>query len=225
MLTKIWNDCIAAMFRQLGEYLGELRRSSDVAGLERCLDKLLICLRAISVSYWLRFCPERKGQTVLRNKIVDFLCVMEILILAVILVKPWGTRADELICAYLIFQIYLILFNIVFLGKFEKINYPPQSIERVVLLMSLNVLEVTTAFAVLYRDALSLKWSEAISDAIHVLGTVGAPSAAGNWRVNLYVNAQILLDLMILIIFLATFAGKLTILRRAGDTSGVSETR
>ena len=109
-------------------------------GLELLFDTLLLMLRTLSLSYWLRVPFERRNDTTRRNNIVDGYCLAELIGLSWLLLCSRHPASDKIVCAYILFEIYLSLFNIVFLGKFPNINNRPPSIERDILLMFLNVL-------------------------------------------------------------------------------------
>jgi hypothetical protein len=201
------------MIERLKSQLGELwRQPSAVGGLELWFDTVLLVLRIFSLAYWLRYPFERRNETARRNCLVDGYCVVEFIVLVTLLVGPLYPFVSSFLCWYFLFEIYLSLFNIVFLGKFAGINYKPPSIERDILLMFLNVLQVVVAFAVLYRTWLGLPKIEALSAAVNVLGTVGLPPVIGN--LALLVDLQILLDVILLVIFLASFAGQVRVFQR-----------
>ena len=71
------------------------------------------------------------------------------------------------------------------------------------------------AFAVLYRASLGLSRIEALSKSVRVLGTLEAPNAMG--PLALLVDLQILLDLVLLVIFLASFAGQVRVFQRSAN--------
>jgi hypothetical protein len=183
-----------------------------VNGIEFLVDLVLLILRWFSVSYWIRYLPERWENPRLRNNIVDAYCSAEFVVLCTLLVYANGRLVDTIVCVYVLFEIYLSLFNILFIGKFRDINYKPPSIERVLLLMFLNVLQLVVAFAVLYRawSPSAISWDRALSQAIRVLGTVEAPT-----QTRALVDLQILLDLLLLVIFLASFVGQVGVFRDA----------
>jgi hypothetical protein len=80
--------------------------------------------------------------------------------------------------------------------------------------MFLNVLHVVFAFAVLYRNwsPSPISWRHALSQAVRVLGTVEAPAQKGG-----LVELQILLDLLLLVIFLASFVGQVGVFRNTSQ--------
>jgi hypothetical protein len=182
-----------------------------VHGLELWFDTLLLVLRIISLSYWVREGLERRNEIDRRNNLIDLYCCLQFLVLLALLSWSKHATANTIFCGYILFEVYLTLFNIVFLGKFEDINRKSPSIERVTLLMFLNVLHVMLSFAVLYRTWLGLSRFDALSQAVRVLGTVGAPDTAG--KLAFIVDLQVLLDLLLLVFFLASFVGRVGISR------------
>ena len=124
---------------------------------------------------------ERSRNIPRRNNAVDCYCFAEFVFLSLLLIYSQNRCLNTLSSIYILFEIYLInLQNIFFLRKFPDINYESPSYERVVLLMLLNVAQVTVAFAVLYRtwSPSTIPWRYALSQSIHVLGTVEAPVRA-----------------------------------------------
>ncbi len=195
-----------------------LWRDPQARGLERLFDTALLLLRLLSISYHLkRFLdgPRRPW----RSCVIDSYCVAELLVLLVLLVGDHGARVEQAIAAYVLFEIYLNLFNIIFIGKYPAINAPPASIERSILLLFLNVLQVVVAFAVFYEHAFTLAPVDAFFNAVLVLGTIGYPPAAGGWC-GLLVSLQVFMDLVLLVLLFSAFVGQVGLFRRArGSTS------
>jgi hypothetical protein len=203
------------------ENLSKLKKADPpVYGLEYLFDFFLLVLRYLSVSYWMRFPFERQGSVRWRNNAVDAWCCVELVVLLVLLARSNNCILNTGVCIYVLFEIYLSLFNIVFVGKFRDINYPSPSIERVILLMFLNVLHVVCVFAVLYRtwSATTMSWQHALSQAVRVLGTVEAPAQPALW-----VDLQILFDLLLLVIFLASFVGQVGVFRAPSGSQTKSQ--
>jgi len=202
--------------------LSKLReREPRVYGLEYLVDGLLLICRRLSLSYWIRRPFEHPLNLRQRTWVIDLYCFMELAILFGFLVWSDNRGLSTVVSGYILFEIYLSLFNIVFIGKFPKINYAPPSIERVILLMFVNVLQVIIAFAILYRSWSSsiLSWPDAFSQAVRVLGTVEAPA-----QPRFMVDMQILLDLLLLVIFLASCVGQVGVFRRTPGTEKESQT-
>jgi hypothetical protein len=55
---------------------------------------------------------------------------VQLLALLILLCFDLGPVVDLFIAGYILFDIYLNLFNIVFIGKIRAINAPPVSVER-----------------------------------------------------------------------------------------------
>lgn len=193
------------------EPLKTLWQDQSVRGLERYFDACLLVLREVALSYRIRWYFEKRHQTVRRNNFIDLWCLVELFALGGLFAFSKHAVLNTIVCTYILFEIFLSLFNILFIGKFTAINDPTPSIERNVLLMFINVLHLVAAFATLYRSWLGTSKLQALSYAIRVLGTVETPHAAG--RLVLIVDLQILLDMLLLVIFLATFAGQVTVFR------------
>jgi hypothetical protein len=192
-----------------------------VYGLEYATDCLLLLCRRVSISYWIRRPSERPPLNLKwRSRIIDWYCCGEFAVLCCLLVWSRSWSLSTALSVYILFEIYLSLFNIVFIGKFPSINYTPASIERVILLMFLNVLQVLLAFAVLYHtwSPSYLSGHEALSQAVRILGTIAAPE-----QPRLIVDLQILLDLLLLVIFLASFAGQISLFRKPSGSEKESQ--
>lgn len=206
---------IDAVFDSVFDKLRELR-DQEVYGLEYAIDRLLVFCRCFSLSYQIRDPFEHPLRIKERTWVIDFYCCAQLAVLLGLLVLSNLRCLNTVLSCYILFEIYLSLFNIVFIGKFSAINYKPTSIERVVLLMFVNVLQVVVAFAVLYRvwSTSALSPFDAFSQAVRVLGTIEAPA-----QPRVVVDLQILLDLLLLVIFLASFAGQVGLFRRQEDHS------
>ena len=204
------------MIAEIRDHLKTLwRPDSEIHGLELFWDTALLLLRFLSVSYWLRsrLPHPHDPRHSLRDNVIDGYCVFQLLLLLVLLPSGFGTVVNSVITGYVLFEIYLNLLNIVFIGKIRAINAPPASVERSILLLLLNVLEVVIAFAVLYRDWLKLSTVEAFFKATLVLGTIGYPEASGWWV--LLVALQVLLDFVLVVLLLGSFAGRVGLFRSA----------
>ena len=189
-----------------------LWRDPRAKGLERLFDTGLLLLRLLSISYHLKRFLKGPRQH-LRSGVIDSYCVFELVVLVVLLAADYGPTAERVISAYVLFEIYLNLFNIIFIGKFPAINAPPASIERSILLLFLNVLQVALAFAVFYEHAFRLAAVDAFFNAVLVLGTIGYPTEATGWC-GLLVSLQIFMDLVLLVLLLSSFAGQVGLFRR-----------
>ena len=77
---------------------------------------------------------------------------------------------------YILFEIILALANIIFVGKFEELQAPPASIERSIILLLFNLVEVVLIFAVFYKSALGLSPGNALFQASLVSGQLVIPT-------------------------------------------------
>jgi len=181
-------------------------------GLERLFGTALLLLRFLSLSYLLKRFLDGPRRA-MRSSVIDGYCVLELGVLVLLLVVERGPVFEGVVAGYILFEIYLNLFNIIFIGKFPAINAPPASIERSILLLFLNVLQVVVAFAVFYQHAFRLSAVDALFNAVLVLGTIGYPAATTGWC-GLLVSLQVLLDLVLLVLLLSRFVGQATLFRR-----------
>jgi hypothetical protein len=117
----------------------------------------------------------------------------------------WGDRVVFLITIYILFELYTVHFQIMFLSKL-KFAALPKSAERSLLLFIFNVAELLIAFAIFYRGCFGLRVLEAIKNAILVFGTIGYRNDIVD--ISPIVAVQILLDFLLLAIFLATLIGR-----------------
>lgn len=201
----------------IAEIRGHLRTlwsaDSEIHGLELLWDTALLILRFASASYWLRsrLPSSNDPRRFVRNNAIDAYCVFQFFVLLMLLPTCFGRAVDSVIVGYVLFEIYLNVLNIVFIGKIRAVNAPPASVERSILLLLLNVLEVLFAFAVLYRDWLQLSTVDAFFKATLVLGTIGYPEAPGRWV--LLIALQVLLDLVLVVLLLSSFAGQVGLFR------------
>ncbi|MGC3971018.1 MAG: hypothetical protein QM775_27890 [Pirellulales bacterium] len=185
-------------------------------GLERLFDTALLLFRRISLSYLLKRSTEGEWEK-LRTPLVDAYCVLQFVVLGGLLMWGGGICSIVVTC-YVLFEIYLNLFNIVFIGKFSAINGPPKSIERSILLLLLNVLQVTMAFAVFYKYTCSLSVLEAFFSSSLVLGTVGYPADIKGYS-KLLVSLQIFMDVVLLVLLLSAFVGQISLFRNGNSTT------
>jgi hypothetical protein len=191
------------------------RPDREVHGLELLCDTVLLALRRLSISYWLRCFlpgPDDPRHTT-RDNAIDGYCVFQLLALLILIPGCFGPVVDSVVAGYILFEIYLNLFNIVFIGKIRVINSPPVSIERSLLLLFLNVFEVVLAFGILYRDWLKLSTVDGFFKAVLVLGTIGYPQASGWWVV--LIALQVLLDFVLVVLVFSSFAGQVGLFRSA----------
>lgn len=201
------------------ENIKTLWRERKVHGLELLVDTVLLALRYLSISYWLRRLLPAAGspERPLRDNAVDAYSVLQLVVLLVLLANPFGRVVSAVVAGYIVFEIYLVLLNIIFIGKFRDINAPPASVERSILLLGLNVVQVVLAFGVAYRDWLGYSTVDGIFKAVLVLGTVGYPeNASGN--LVLLVALQMLLDLILVVLLISSFVGQIALFGRNRST-------
>jgi len=147
---------------------------------------------------------------------VEFCILFELLLLAIMLYLPREKSSVYCwIAAYLVFGLFVTLFNIVFVGKLDKALPPTASIERSLLLFIINAAEIVVAFAIFYRHASGYSADEAFFNSLLVFGTIGYP-AQGNHYI---VASQIALDFVFLAIFLSAFVGRLSAFNRMSEAS------
>lgn len=208
------------MSEAIFENIAILWRNPRIKGLERLFDSTLLLLRFFSISYYLKrfLSGSRRGW---RSSVIDLYCVFELVVLVVLLAGDWGPRTEQILSLYILFEIYLNIFNIIFIGKFPEINAPPVSIERSILLLFMNVVQVTIAFAVFYAHAFGLSPVDAFFYAVLVLGTIGYPVAASGWS-GLLVSLQVFMDLVLLILLLSAFVGQVGLFRRDASRGSTS---
>jgi hypothetical protein len=186
---------------------------SPAQGLELWFCTTLLALRYASVSYALKRVWRTSPR---RNTWVDVYCLLELALLIWLLcTEPRFPKLPSCVAAYIVFEAYLNLFNIAFVGKNENITRPPLSIERSIILMLLNAAQVTFAFAVFYK---TYGVADPLYNAVLVIGTIGAPADV---LVHSIVAAQVASDILLLVLFLGTFAGQLNVFGRRGGDNGV----
>ena len=200
------------MVQVLDDFM-QFRNRTDIYGIERLFISTLLLLRILSVSYWLRSClPDpRRERRELRDNTIDAYCVIQTVVLIALLGYPGKPGVS--IAAYIVFEVFLTLANIIFVGKFEDLQAPPASIERSIILLFLNVIHTLLAFSVFYRYALGTSAESAIFYASLVLGTVGYPSQLQGTS-QLIVSCQIILDFILIIVMLSSFVGQIGLFRR-----------
>src|SRR5262245_51605916 len=94
-----------------------LWRDRKVHGLELIFDTVLLVLRYLSVSYWLRgrLPDPHDPKHTTRDIAIEIYCLVQFIALVVLLATGLGRIADSIIAGYILFEIYLNLFNIVFI--------------------------------------------------------------------------------------------------------------
>jgi hypothetical protein len=189
------------------------RRQEAVHGIERLFIGTILLLRILSLSSWLRLCfpqPRTKRQRV-RDNAIDAYCVLQVLTVGTILGLHTTGVLSVVIAGYILFEIFLVNLNIVFVGKFPELQAPPASIERTIILLFMNLVEVVGIFAVFYAYA-GLSRIDAIFNSALVLGTVGYPPLHG--PAKLVIILQVFLDLILGLLLLSTLAAHMGFFRR-----------
>jgi hypothetical protein len=197
-------------------YLKAIATTDDVHGVEWLFAIVIHFLHVLTVSGWIKFSfdplpPTRiAGDVVRRNNAIECWVVLELvaLIYVVTLPGPLG-RAQTVIAGYFLFEILLNLYSIIFVGKLPDIYPPTPSIERALLLFGFNIIQVTLIYAIFYRVAFGYEVRAAIFDSALVLGTLGAPQLDKDYHWWWIVAAQILTDIVLLVVFLGAFVGNL----------------
>lgn len=185
----------------------------SVHGIERLFVGAILLLRALSLSYWMRLLLPwpRTSRHRVRDNVVDVYCVFQLaLVVDMLAYWPLG-KFPIAVGAYILFEVFLVNLNIIFVGKFPQIQAPPASIERTIILLFINVLEVVGVFAIFYTNA-GLNPTDAIFSSTLVLGTVGYPELKGSAR--LIIALQIFLDLTLGLLLLSTVAAHMGFFRR-----------
>ena len=204
-------DALATMLKDFASF----RAKPNVYGIERLFVSAILLLRLASSSYWFRsYLPSARGdRRWVRDNAIDLYCVVQVLALVVLLVV-WARHLFAVwIGAYILFDLFLVLANVIFVGKFPDLQARPASIERTIILLLLNVLVVVFAFAIFYRYTLRLGISSAVFHATLVLGTVGyATGLQGS--AQLLIACQIGFDLILTVLLLSSFVGQLGLFRR-----------
>lgn len=209
--------------------LSELRNQRGITGVERLFVFSILFLRVFSLSYWIRtFLPDTQGsKRRIRDTFIEGYCLAQAGLLVILLLAP-SHAASLFVTSYVLFELFLVLANTIFVGKFPTMQAPPASIERSILLLLLNIVEVVMIFAIFYRSALGLEILEALVQSSLVLGTVGYPEHLGG-KARLLVPFQIFLDLTLSLLLLSSFVGQLGLFRsrtltdlpKESDTGGI----
>ena len=191
-------------------------------GLERLVRYMFISLRPISIAYLLiALFPENDvAKRRHRDTAVDIMALVQFIVVVVLWL--WAPSSSfpvaSIITAYLLFCLYLSLVNIVFFSAIPSINKPSTSETRTLLLLVLNVLQVTFSFALFYKLALHLCPGQALFGAFLVLGTVGLPDNAAETHTFL-VPLQIAANLLLVVFIVGVFISKVRLRFRKKDDS------
>jgi hypothetical protein len=202
-------------------------RESEVQGLLRIFDTGLLILRFISVSYWLKdvFCAGRNATEdspaedpqrvrLRRDNMTELYCVGQLLLL-LISAGFSSLWVSAILALYVVFEVYLNLLSILFIPRRETIgpkksrerpsaiNEPSTSVERNLLLVFVNVVQVLVAFAIFYRYLTpTVNFGRALLEAILVFGTVGYSERPER---GFLIAVQILLDFVLIVAIVGSF--------------------
>jgi antitoxin HicB len=199
--------------------LNTLYKKREIGGVEKFVVLAIHFLHITTISGWIKIIldPISDNPTVedrrRRDRTIEFYVVFELVALQLLLWWPGGFVISRCVIAiYVLYEIFLNLSSIVFVGKFDV--YPPTvSIERSLLLFGFNAIQVITIFAIFYWVYFDFSPYMAFIEATLVFGTVGHPlgnDLAGGELVAL----QIMADFVLLAVFLGAFVGSLSAFKR-----------
>lgn len=210
-----WNSRNVTIQDNMGLLLNQLKaiKSGRSSGVERLVQYSLLLLRVASLQYWLvnRAWDRNDDNRKFRDTVVDVSVIGQCAI--VILLMQF--TPNEYLCVasafsiYLLFLLYLSLLNIVFFSGWKSVDKPSTSVTRSLILLGINVLQVTFTFALFYRHWLDLPQAKALFGSFLVLGTIGTPQIDGIANPSTpLIPLQIIANLVLLAFGLAVFAGK-----------------
>jgi hypothetical protein len=187
------------------EGLDELRES-DKGGLERRFYLGLYWLRLVSLSELFSFCitggRDNPADQVKDRNFIDWYVVLKTVFVGVLLcvvpAKHSLTWLVQIGVWYLLAEMYLSLFNIVFVGTLKQDR--KISIGRSLLLLMFNAAQLVLSFAVFYKVYLHKDVRGAVYTSVEVFSTLGAPPHA-----RTLVTLQVALGFIFLTILLAKF--------------------
>lgn len=203
------------------------RNSKAVTGLEKLFCIFLVLLRIFSITYWVLNGLEHvgRGENITeearaknrnkRNQFIEVFVVGQLIVLAVLLwlspdcILPIASA----VAAYLLYIMFLGLFNFVFVSKISETDQHIRSRERSLILIGINVMQMILCFSLFYREFLHLDPKRSIVYAILVFGTVGHP-VGSNSEGGYIVGLQILLDFLMVILFITPFLSSLAVITR-----------
>lgn len=210
-MRRYFNELIVNPWRGL--------RKDRSVGLERMFHCFLIVLRLFSLQYWLiaffgnagdEDSRRRRRRRRHRDMAVDVAVLAQCATVELMWYFAPTPRlgAASFAAAYLLFCLYLSLFNIVFFSMLPSVNKPTTSAGRSLLLLLFNVLQVTFSFALFYRYTFQLEAAEGLFGSFLVLGTVGVPDVAAEAHTFL-VPLQIVLDLLLFAFVVVVVVGQI----------------
>jgi hypothetical protein len=195
-------------------------KSSKVEGIERVVAIGLWHLYLYSLLFWItvRLATGLEGRQRSAERIVEWYAParLGLSIVFTILFPPILLWVVFPFLVYLLLELYVALLLIVFVSKYNISAvpgfHPRRSIERLLILIILNVSEVTVVFALFYR--LFLKQDPggfvAIAYAIEVFGTVGTPPVSPTDGGLFTVAFHLVADFVLLAILLTMLVGRLS---------------
>lgn len=207
----------------------KIYHSPQVEGLEKLADLCFHFLRITVVSDWIRFwLHDVKLDRRSRDGVIEVFISLELILLIILLFYPQERSIiPSIIASYIIYCLFVNLFNIVFVGKLGVLS-PTSSVERSLLIFVINVAEIVVAFSILYRYWFIIDPVQALFYALIVFGTIGHPVETDPLKPHAYdgallVGTQIAVDVIFLAIFLSAFVGRLKAFdRMAGEKKNES---
>jgi hypothetical protein len=217
MARETWRDKIIKLWK-----------ADEIRGIELIFDSCVLALRYLSLSYWSKdiwlvafldshAVDDTRRRRRWRDSLIDAYCIAQLLVLTGLLFLTRHPVLAALLSVYILFEIYLNLFSIFFLPRTRKlgppqasdspsaVNEPSTRVERSILLLFVNVLQVILAFAIIYKaSAPVFTPSTAFFGAVFVFGTLGAPPGIS----SPLVAAQVVLDFILVAAILANFVGQ-----------------
>jgi hypothetical protein len=166
-----------AGLKKWGATLRELATDKESIGAEKLISVGTHFLKFFSALEWLLFCAsgDREDSGVSRRNtlIVDcFVFGQTLLVFVLVWMHQAYLCASSIVTAYLLFQMFVALFNVVFLAR--KVKGFPVSFERSLFFLILNAAQLIFSFAIFYQAFyLTDPWT-ALVYSFEVFGTVGS---------------------------------------------------
>jgi hypothetical protein len=238
--TAVFKKCTTT-WKTLREQLKDIREATNLRGLLRWFDIAVVALRQISISYrlkevWLNHYLDKREIGKLRDRRetrdlwIDLYSIVQLAILTAVLsacptyvpwsglgaLRSWILLALEFVALYVLFEIYLNLFSIIFVPSRQylgpprpedtrNINEPSSSKNRSVLLFLVNVLQVCLVFGSFYLPfGHKMGAFKAFGSAVLLLGTVAIPECMPIWLIA----GQVLLNFVLVATLFATLIGR-----------------
>lgn len=188
--------------------LRKLARDPKCLGIEKWVYLSAYTLKITSIVEWSLFCAtggSRDPEDGRRNVLIVDWCVIgkTIVVAALVWVPQEYLFFAAIVAGYLLFEMFVALFNVVLLAK--KLDGRPISIERSLILLTLNAAQLIFSFAIFYQAALLVDPWRAVVFSFDVFGTVSRPASADYPGSDWWVILQIVLDFLFLAIVVANF--------------------